>query len=102
MKIQREHSARIDKAHPKPTTTKRRKASAAKSKKSGKKDTVELSSRADEVRRLTELAKPAPDVRTEKVDAIKKKIKAGTYNVPADSVARSIADLHRKLKRDDR
>ena len=56
----------------------------------------------EEVRRLTELAKLAPDVRLEKVNAIKKQIEAGTYIIPADSVARSIADLGEKLKRDDK
>ena len=94
MKSQSDHSSRVSKGHPKPP--------ASESKKPGKRDKVELSSRADEVRRLTELAKLAPDVRLEKINAIKKQIKAGTYRVPADSVARSIVDLHKKLESDDR
>ena len=102
MKTQRDHSSQINKNHPKPPAAKKKKTSASKSDKAKKKDTIEVSSRSDEVRRLIELAKLAPDVRSEKIEAIKKQIKAGTYRVSADSVARSIADLHRKLKCDDR
>ena len=101
MKIQRDYDTRINKSHPK-SPAKRQGTSASGSKKPGKKDAVQLSSRSDEVRRFTELAKLTPDVRSEKVDAIKKQIKAGTYSIPADSVARSVADFHKKLKRDDK
>ena len=96
MKTQRDHCSQ------KPPAAKKKKTSASKSDKVKKKDKVELSPRADEVRRLAELAKLAPDVRLEKIEAIKKQIKAGTYSVPVESVAKSIADLHRKLKCDDR
>lgn len=102
MKIQRNHSTRINKGSSESPPAKRQKASASESRKPVRKDAVKLSSRSDEARRLTELAKLVPDVRWEKIDAIKKQIKAGTYSIPADSVARSIADLHKKLKRDDK
>ncbi len=101
MKIQRDHGLHVNKGHPKTPSAKNPKTPASESKNTGRKDEVQLSSHAEEVRRLTELAKLAPDVRLDKVDAIKKQIKAGTYSVPADSVARSIADLNEKLKRDD-
>ena len=102
MKIQRDPGLHVNKGHPKTASAKNRKVSASESKKAGEKDLLRLSSRAEEVRRLTELAKLAPDVRLEKVNAIKKQIEAGTYIIPADSVARSIADLGEKLKRDDK
>lgn len=101
MKIQPDRRSPVKGDHLKPPATERQKSPLSRSEKSGKKDAVKLSSRADEVFRLTKLAKLAPDVRLDKVNAIKKQIEAGTYNIPADSVARSIADLHEKLKRDD-
>lgn len=102
MKTQRDHCSQINKNHLKPPAAKKKKTSASESDRIKKKDKVELSPRADEVRRLVELAKLASDVRSEKIEAIKKQIKAGTYSVPAESVARSIADLHKKLKCDDK
>ena len=104
MKIQPDRSSPVKGDHLKlkPPATERQKSPLSRSEKSGKKDAVQLSSRADEILRLTKLAKSAPDMRLDKVNAMRKQIKAGTYNVSADSVARSIADLHKKLKRDDR
>ena len=101
MKIQPDRSSSVKGDHLKPPATERKKSPSSRSEKPGKRDAVKLSSRTNKVRRLTKLAKSAPDVRPDKVNAIKKQVKAGTYNVPADSVARSIADLHKKLKRDD-
>ena len=40
-------------------------------------------------------------VRQEKVNDIKKQIEAGTYKVSAESVAKSIIDLHAGLNRED-
>jgi len=102
MKIQPDRSSPLKGDHLKSPATERQKSPPSRSEKSGKKDAVKLSSRADEVLRLTKLAKSAPDMRLDKVNAIKKQIEAGTYNVSANSVARSIAGLHKKLKRDDR
>ncbi len=59
------------------------------------------SARDTEVQRLAELARGIPDVRKARVEAVKKQIKSGTYDVPAESVARSIVDLHRRLKSDE-
>lgn len=102
MKIQPDRSSPVKGDHLKPPATERQKSPLSRSEKSRKKDVVKLSSHADEVLRLTKLAKSAPDMRLDKINAIKKQIEAGTYNVSANSVARSIADLHEKLKRDDR
>ncbi|MFC1715452.1 flagellar biosynthesis anti-sigma factor FlgM [Candidatus Poribacteria bacterium] len=57
--------------------------------------------RDTEVQRLAELARGIPDVRKARVEAVKKQIKSGTYDVSAESVARSIVDLHRRLKSDE-
>ena len=65
------------------------------------KDEVELSPRAEEVRKFVELAKLAPEVRLKKVKVTKKQIQSGKYSVPPESVARSIIDLHKELEPDD-
>lgn len=56
--------------------------------------------RAAEISRYTKLAKDMPDVRKEKIEAIRKQIAAGTYEIPAESIAQSIANLHNSIKRD--
>ena len=61
-----------------------------------------LSTRAAEIHRYAELAKDIPDVRREKIEAIKKQIETDMYDVSAESVARSVADLHRSLKANDK
>jgi flagellar biosynthesis anti-sigma factor FlgM len=53
--------------------------------------------RDDEVRKFKEMAKTIPDVRQEKIDSIKKQLKSGKYNVPAEAIAKSIAELHDTL-----
>ena len=70
--------------------------------KNRKKDKDKSSPRAAEVRRYTKMAKNLPDVRQEKVEAIKKQIESGTYCISAEEVARSIVDLQRSLKTDDK
>ena len=60
-----------------------------------------LSPRDTEVQRLAELARGIPDVRKARVEAVKKQIESGTYDVSAESVARSIVDLHRCLMSDE-
>ena len=54
----------------------------------------------DEVNKFRELAKTIPDVRQEKVEAIKKQIETGKYIVPAESVAKSLVDFHCDLVAD--
>jgi flagellar biosynthesis anti-sigma factor FlgM len=53
-------------------------------------DKVELSSRKEEIQRLTDRVKAAPDVRQDKVDRIADAIKTETYNIKGELVARSI------------
>ena len=99
MKILRDHGSQINKVDQRSPKI-QRKTAASRVRKVGK-DKIELSPRAREVRRLVELAKLAPEVRLEKINAIKKQIQAGKYSVPPESIARSIIDLHKKLKSDD-
>ncbi len=70
--------------------------------KGQKKDKDKSSPRADEVRKYTKIAKDLPDVRQEKVEAIKKQIESGTYRISAEEVARNIIDLQRSLKMNDK
>ncbi|MCX5815070.1 MAG: flagellar biosynthesis anti-sigma factor FlgM [Proteobacteria bacterium] len=53
-------------------------------------DRVELSSKKQTIEKLTEKVKAIPVIRQEKVDQIKEAIKAETYNVKGELVARSI------------
>ena len=69
--------------------------------KGQKKDKGALSPCDAEVRRYVEMTKDILDVRQEKVEAIKKRIESGTYDVSAESVAESILDLCRSLKSDE-
>ncbi len=102
MKVQPDRSSLVRGNHLNPPATERQKSPLSRSEKTGRADAVELSSRADEVLRFTKLAESEPDMRMDKINAIKKQIEAGTYNVSADSVAKSISDLHEDLDRDDR
>ncbi len=96
MKVSRYSNFRVSVTYLRPPPVKHRKISISESGRA-KRDEVSLSPRADEVRKLTELAKSTPDVRQNKIEAIKEQIKSGTYKVSATSVAKSIADLHRKI-----
>lgn len=49
--------------------------------------TVEVSDRAQEVRRVTKLVNELPDVRADRVQALKQQIEAGTYNVSGEQIA---------------
>lgn len=99
MKIPHHPNPRIGKAYLRPPPVAQRKTSISRSRKLNK-DEVILSSRAAEVQMLRKLANDVPDVRQEKIDAIKKQIEAGTYNVSARSVAESIIDLHIEINRE--
>ena len=60
----------------------------AKAEKGG--DVVQLSERARLAARATELAQAAPEVRQDKVDDLKARINAGTYNVSGQVVAEAL------------
>ena len=55
-------------------------------------DSVVLSENARSLAAAREAVQQAPDVRAEKVDAIKQRVTDGTYNVPASVLARKLLD----------
>jgi negative regulator of flagellin synthesis FlgM len=55
---------------------------------------VELSSRAQDVRKIKELATAAPDVDAAKVEKFRKMIADGTYKVDAKAIADKMVDEH--------
>jgi negative regulator of flagellin synthesis FlgM len=61
---------------------------AEKPEKGG--DVVQLSDRARLVARATELAQAAPEIRQDKVDSLKARLSAGTYNVSGQVVAEAL------------
>ena len=69
-------------------------AQVAAQKPSETKDKVELSSWKEEVNRLKEKVKALPAVREEKVARIQEALKAETYNIKGELVARSILKNH--------
>ena len=55
-------------------------------------DTLEISTRARELAKARQAVDAAPDVRTEKVADIKKRIEDGTYTVSPKILARKLLD----------
>ena len=61
-------------------------------------DRVELSQTAREMKKIESVLKTTPDVRAEKVQAIKEQIEAGTYQVDSKKVANAmLADMIKDL-----
>ena len=52
-----------------------------------KTDKVSISATAKELNKLKEIVNSMPDVRTDKVEALKNSIASGSYNVKGDAVA---------------
>ena len=69
--------------------------------KKQKKDKDRLSSHNVEICKFAGWARDISSVRKERVEAVKKQIESGTYDVSAKSVANSIVDLHRSLKSEE-
>jgi flagellar biosynthesis anti-sigma factor FlgM len=65
-------------------------AKSAENKETAKGDVVRLSDRSRLVARAGELAAGAPDVREDKVNDLRERINAGTYNVSGRTVAESM------------
>ncbi|MGF7059777.1 flagellar biosynthesis anti-sigma factor FlgM [Brassicibacter mesophilus] len=57
-----------------------------------KKDQLSLSEKAKEYQAAMNALKDTPDVRTEKVEAIKHQIETGTYKVDASKIAQKMLD----------
>jgi flagellar biosynthesis anti-sigma factor FlgM len=91
MKIDNDPKTNILDSLVRPNQVKSAKDAGTEAKVSGDTtDKVELSSRQEEIARLTERVKAAPDVRQEKIDQVQKAIESETYNVKGQLVARSI------------
>jgi len=63
---------------------------ASKAEESGAGDVVQLSSRSRLIARAQELASQAPEVREDRVNDLRNRINAGTYNVSGQVVADSM------------
>jgi negative regulator of flagellin synthesis FlgM len=50
-------------------------------------DKVDLSSQSKEMKKIADALAATPDVRAEKVEALKKQVESGQYQVNSDSVA---------------
>lgn len=59
---------------------------------------VDVSSRAQDAKRIKELAMQAPDVDMEKVEKFRRLIDAGQYKVDAKAVADKMVDDHLDIK----
>jgi flagellar biosynthesis anti-sigma factor FlgM len=55
---------------------------------------VEISDEARLMQQATDLAKAAPDVRADRVAALKKSVQEGTYRVDAHKIADKLVDEH--------
>ncbi len=58
---------------------------------------TEISSKAKEFAKAKEVANEAPDVREEKIAALKARIAEGKYKVDADSIADRMVDEHIRM-----
>ena len=65
-------------------------APAAEETHDGSTEKVQLSDRAQFMREATEIAQNSPDVRADKVKALKEKIKGGHYKVDSHKVAEAM------------
>jgi len=59
-------------------------------KSSGVKESVEISSRAQEMKSARDALEAQPDVRAEKVEQVKSRIEQGTYEVNGKQIAEKI------------
>lgn len=61
-----------------------------KAVKNIKTDELNITSTGSDFLYALQMAKKAPEIREDKVDAIKKQIETGTYNISCEDVARKI------------
>jgi len=75
-----------------PSASKSREVSSTPEISSSEK--VELSSRAKDLQKVSEILKKTPDVREEKVSELKAKVANGTYQVKSKDVADKMVNEH--------
>jgi negative regulator of flagellin synthesis FlgM len=92
---QRQGAMRIEPTRTQPTQTPsaRQPAEQPERPAAGRSDSVELSDGAEYLRRAREEAAAAPDVRAERVAAIKDQIQAGTYQIDDTALAEKLLDV---------
>jgi negative regulator of flagellin synthesis FlgM len=56
------------------------------------KDKISLSGEAKEINELKRLMNDLPDMRSDRIDALKKAIEAGNYNIDANKIAEKILE----------
>jgi negative regulator of flagellin synthesis FlgM len=56
------------------------------------KDKISLSGQAKEINDLKKLISDLPDIRQDRIDALKKAIETGNYNIDANSIAEKILE----------
>ncbi len=61
-------------------------------KTKGESDKISLSGKAQEINELKALINDLPDIRTEKVEELKKAIDAGSYNIDSNKVAEKMLE----------
>lgn len=71
---------------------KAKESQAAKSSNAG--STVEISEQAKLMKQANEIVARTPEIRTEKVEALKKLIQSGGYGVSAEQIADRLVDAH--------
>ncbi|AEH44568.1 Anti-sigma-28 factor FlgM family protein [Thermodesulfatator indicus DSM 15286] len=70
------------------------KATQANQQPAVERDRVEISQTARDIKKIESIVKTSPDVRADKVRAIKEQIESGTYQVDSKKVANAmLADL---------
>jgi len=65
-------------------------AEGTKAEESSQGDVVQLSSRSRMIARSQELAAQAPEIREDRVNELRNRINAGTYNISGKAVAESM------------
>jgi negative regulator of flagellin synthesis FlgM len=53
-------------------------------------DQIDISSRAKEIKRAVEAVKQVPDIRASKIEAIKRAVDSGTYDVKSEKTAENL------------
>lgn len=86
MRIDPTQSSRIQSAAERPAAARPKHAQPA----SRQADSVTLSNSSERLRRAQELAAAAPDVRAEKVAALKEEVQNGTYQVDNQALAEKL------------
>ena len=76
------------------TAAKAEKSRAGEVRQTGKSADIEISDNARLMRKATEVVQNSPDIRADKVAALKKAIQDGSYKVDSEKVAEKVLEEH--------